>query len=387
MDRIIVPDVVVGNEFIVRRPQLRPAAAAPVAMQSVSVPVARPTLDSVEFGFEEVPIEPQSRWQHTLNHIYTYSVGVAAVLLLMIGTAAIQVVGNYQSAQIAIDNTDKKQGLTRILTQPKKGPNMAVLTTQSPERLAQIAGQPINLTLGTKQVPIGADTVKSWVKAVENKAQGVTYLHVSEASVAKSLQELAAANFKAPLDQVVVPQADGSSRVIAPGRNGSKVGDTAPIAKDIATNLFAAKGFQFNVPVEPVNFAVVTPANFEKMIEVNLSTKQMYAYQKGQLVNSWPISAGAPETPTPVGQYKIYAKLTSQDMRGLNADGTPYFQPKVKYVNYFLSGGYAIHGNYWRPQSWFGAINSSHGCVSLPDAQAKWVYDWAPIGTTVITHH
>lgn len=387
MDRIIVPDVVVGNEFIVPRPQLRPATAGPAVVRAVSIPAAPPTLDTVMFGFEEVPIQPQSRWHQAVNHIYTYSVGIAAVLLLLIGSAAIQVVGTYQSAQITLDNTEKKQGLTRILTQPQRGPNTAVLTTQSQERLAQITSQPINLSLGTKQVPIGAETVKSWVKAVENKAQGVTYLHVSEASIAKSLQEVAAANFKTPLDQVVVPQADGSNRVIAQGRNGSKVGDTAPIAKDIATNLFAAKGFQFNVPVEPVNFAVVTPANFDKMIEVNLSTKQMYAYQKGQLVNSWPISAGAPETPTPVGQYKIYAKLTQQDMRGFNHDGTPYFQPKVKYVNYFLSGGYAIHGNYWRPQSWFGAINSSHGCVSLPDSQAKWVYDWAPIGTTVITHH
>jgi lipoprotein-anchoring transpeptidase ErfK/SrfK len=74
-------------------------------------------------------------------------------------------------------------------------------------------------------------------------------------------------------------------------------------------------------------------------------------------------------------------------MKGFNADGTKYLQPHVHWINYFLPGGYAVHGNYWRPLSWFGNINSSHGCVSLPDDQAQWVYNWAPIGTTVITHY
>jgi len=97
------------------------------------------------------------------------------------------------------------------------------------------------------------------------------------------------------------------------------------------------------------------------------------------------ISAGAPETPTPLGQYKIYAKFTRQDMRGFNPNGTKYFQPNVQWINYFYAGN-AIHGNYWRPTSWFGNRNSSHGCVSLPNDEAKWVYDWTPIGTPIVTH-
>jgi lipoprotein-anchoring transpeptidase ErfK/SrfK len=28
----------------------------------------------------------------------------------------------------------------------------------------------------------------------------------------------------------------------------------------------------------------------------------------------------------------------------------------------------------------------SHGCVNLPTDAAKWVYNWAPMGTTVVTH-
>jgi lipoprotein-anchoring transpeptidase ErfK/SrfK len=97
------------------------------------------------------------------------------------------------------------------------------------------------------------------------------------------------------------------------------------------------------------------------------------------------VSAGAPETPTPQGHFKIFEKLQVQDMRGYNANGTKYFQPHVRWVGYF-SGSNAIHGNYWRPLSWFGNRNSSHGCVSVPDDQAKWVYNWAPVGTPVVVH-
>lgn len=72
-------------------------------------------------------------------------------------------------------------------------------------------------------------------------------------------------------------------------------------------------------------------------------------------------------------------------MSGYNVNGTKYFQPKVPYVNYF-DGADAIHGNYWRPPSWFGNINSSHGCVGLQVSDSEWIYNWAPIGTTVIVH-
>jgi lipoprotein-anchoring transpeptidase ErfK/SrfK len=97
------------------------------------------------------------------------------------------------------------------------------------------------------------------------------------------------------------------------------------------------------------------------------------------------ISAGAPATPTVLGKYAVYTKYKSQDMSGNNADGSRYFQPAVPYVNYFY-GGYAIHGNYWRPSSWFGNINSSHGCIGVNVADGAWIYDWASVGTPVIVH-
>lgn len=376
--------MVVGNEFTL--PQRKPRPIAPVVRPvAVHVPVpVMPALDTVELAFEKVPHRRKRILTYPVELFHRYSLGAFALLFLIVGASAITVAGSYKSAQITLA-TNSISAL-RIPAQPLRGPNMTIASSQTQESLGRIMNQPLGLTVGSNAAKISPETIKTWMKVVTDTKKGVSYIHVDEAAIGKSLTESAAPFVKTASDQVTVAYADGTSRVIVAGKNGTKLGDTLAARRQIAQSLLSAKGLQANIPLDSLVFASVTPAAFDKMIEIDVNAKQMWLYQKGQLVKQYPISAGAPETPTPLGQYKIFSKLAVQDMRGLNADGTKYFQPNVKWVNYYQAGGYAIHGNYWRPQSWFGVINSSHGCTSLPEAQAKEVYDWAPIGTTVIVH-
>jgi len=347
---------------------------------------AASALDGVVFEFEELPQTKLSAWKHLLELVHRHSVGVFALLLLIVGGSAIQVAGAYKAAQISLASTTVSSKV-HVPAQPLHGPNTVVLNSQLPQTLQHISSQPISLVIGPKTVPVNADTIKSWLQVVADQKKGVAYIHVNETAITKSLNEAAVPYIKAPVNQVSVTHPDGSQVSIAAGRNGTKLGDVGPAAKQIGAGLLGAKGMQPNLPVESLAFAVITPSSFDKLLEVNVNSKQMWAYEKGQLVRQFAISAGAPATPTPIGQFKIYSKPAVQDMKGLNPDGSKYLQPHVRWINYFLPGGYAIHGNYWRPLSAFGAVNTSHGCVSLPEDQAKWVYDWAPIGTTVITHY
>jgi lipoprotein-anchoring transpeptidase ErfK/SrfK len=248
-----------------------------------------------------------------------------------------------------------------------------------------LINQGITLKNGDKTTVIKPEVIQSWLSAVANK-DGKTYIHVNAGGINKAVIDAAGAFVIEPKNQINLTQPDGSSQMIAGGSNGTKLGDTTPISNHIASNVIAGKGMAFEVPVETRPFAIVSQTDFDKLITVNTASKQMYLYQKGQLMHQYAISAGAADTPTPLGQFKILSKLVRQDMRGDNADGSRYFQPNVKWINYFAGGGYAIHGNYWRPASVFGNANTSHGCVSLPDHLAKQVYDWAPHGTTVVIH-
>jgi lipoprotein-anchoring transpeptidase ErfK/SrfK len=60
--------------------------------------------------------------------------------------------------------------------------------------------------------------------------------------------------------------------------------------------------------------------------------------------------------------------------------GPGYDLPNVQWVMYFYRD-YSLHGAYWHNN--FGQP-MSHGCVNMRNEDAKWLYDWAPEGTSVM---
>ncbi|MEN8240737.1 MAG: L,D-transpeptidase [Chloroflexota bacterium] len=131
-------------------------------------------------------------------------------------------------------------------------------------------------------------------------------------------------------------------------------------------------------PRPPVGSSPGNIGSQEFWIEVDLSSQQMIAYRGDQVLNTFTISSGKWSTPTVVGNFQVYLKLTSQTMIGPG-----YVQPDVPYVLYFYED-YSIHGTYWHNN--FGTP-VSHGCVNLPTNNASWVFQYAKIGTWVIIHH
>lgn len=120
----------------------------------------------------------------------------------------------------------------------------------------------------------------------------------------------------------------------------------------------------------------------ERWIDVDLSQQGLTAYEGRTPVFRTRISSGLPQYPTVVGDFSIYVKYESADMSG-GAGDDEYFLPAVPYVMYF-HGNYGLHGTYWHNN--FGQP-MSHGCVNLPTDAAQWLFNWAPIGTRVVTHY
>ena len=139
-----------------------------------------------------------------------------------------------------------------------------------------------------------------------------------------------------------------------------------------------------SVPVTPVPSAEAQAqaAGSGKWIAVNVSNQTLVAYEGDWPVFSGRVSTGLPRTPTPIGTFRVFTKLVADDMRGGSyAVGDYYYLPRVPWVMYFAAGGYAIHGTYWHSN--FGNP-MSHGCVNLETDNARWLFDWAPMGTTVV---
>jgi len=377
----------VGNDFVLSQPVLQAATALPAPEQFVglmSIPVE--TVDHQELIPVSIARQHGSPFTRALDLAHRHSLVAFALLFLLVASSGLQVGSRYWNAHI--ENSVKPITSVKVAAPTISGLNVTVPHDQLEQKLNNIASQPADLAIADQTAAISPEIIKSWLQVTPSSDHSQDYIRVKGDVMTKSVMDLASQFVKAPVNQVSLNE-NGTPYTILAGQNGTKLTDPDGLKGQVtaaAKTLMDSGGLHFSAPTESLAFATVGPEAFDKLIDANVTTKHMYLFEKGQLYKSYAVSAGKPSTPTPLGQFKIFSKLAVQDMRGHNPDGSEYFQPHVRWINYFLPGGYAVHGNYWRPLSWFGNINSSHGCVSLPDDQAKEVYDWAPVGTTVITH-
>jgi hypothetical protein len=123
-----------------------------------------------------------------------------------------------------------------------------------------------------------------------------------------------------------------------------------------------------------------------KSIYISLSEQRLYALEGARIVYEFPTLTGKHGWPTPPGTFYVLEKAPAVDMRG-GLGVEEYYVPNVPWVLFFISRVYAIHGNYWKPESYFGndpTYTGSHGCVGLIPEHAKLLYDWAPVGTKIV---
>ncbi|HSX33151.1 MAG TPA: L,D-transpeptidase [Candidatus Saccharimonadales bacterium] len=253
--------------------------------------------------------------------------------------------------------------------------------TRLKPRLNAILNQKVHIALDGQTITPTSSDIASWLTLTSNDRDDNVDIGVDRPAIAAYIGALANPHEQAAQNQIV----DDSGHVIISGKNGVSVAGQDTTIAGLASALLSAKGASASLSIQTAPFATTVVSSQGKRIEVDVTAKRMYVYQDDVLLRTILVSAGAPATPTVTGTYHIYAKYVSQDMTGPNADGTTYFQPAVPWVNYFY-GGFAIHGNYWRPASWFGNVNSSHGCVGVTVDDGQWIYEWAPIGTPIYIH-
>jgi lipoprotein-anchoring transpeptidase ErfK/SrfK len=117
-------------------------------------------------------------------------------------------------------------------------------------------------------------------------------------------------------------------------------------------------------------------------IEVDLTEQVLYYVEDGQVVRTMPVSSG---------NGKSYRTQTGRRARGLTPVGTFRVQRRIRGVRVsylgvlhnplYFYGGYAIHGSSSVP-----GYPASHGCIRVTQADGRWLFDRAPVGTPVIVH-
>lgn len=127
-----------------------------------------------------------------------------------------------------------------------------------------------------------------------------------------------------------------------------------------------------------------------KLLLVSITSQHVWACDGTTTVKESAVTTGITTNPngvddnTPVGTWHILSKRTDVRIRGSDANGS--WDDHVDYWMPFIRNEYGFHDAAWQTFP-FGSdqyhTDGSHGCVHLPLDMMAWVYDWAPVGTTV----
>ena len=146
--------------------------------------------------------------------------------------------------------------------------------------------------------------------------------------------------------------------------------------------------------VQADSMAVSIPADVgqhEHWVDVNLSKQITVAMDGTSPVRAIYVTTGMAGFETPTGTYHVMNRVEDETMRS-NSIGIPIDSPDgydlehVMYTQYFTNQGHALHDNYWRPDSVFGAQATSHGCVGMELQDSKFLWDFLSYGARVVIH-
>jgi lipoprotein-anchoring transpeptidase ErfK/SrfK len=165
---------------------------------------------------------------------------------------------------------------------------------------------------------------------------------------------------------------------------------TFSIVGAIVNKTCGASWYRVKLPMRPNGVVgYVRPADVlvEKVttrIVVDVSDRELAFYRGRKLVLTTPVAVGSPSTPTPIGRFYVNQRILTT-----NADGP--FGPAALGVSAFSNvltgwtqgGPIGIHGT---SQPWSIGRAVSNGCIRVPNATLKRIFDATFGGSAVVIH-
>ncbi|WP_347563511.1 L,D-transpeptidase family protein [Hungatella hathewayi] len=238
-------------------------------------------------------------------------------------------------------------------------------------------GFTVTYHFGDRSEVLDGDTICGWL--TDDGEETVT---ISREAVAEYVQNLAETYNTAYCAKKFVTTG-GAVVTINRGHYGWMI-DKAAETEALMTLLEAGE----SVDREPIYAQTAAshdgPDYGDTYVEMNLTAQHLYYYKHGKLVVESDFVSGdeAKGFSTPAGAYELTYKQRNATLKGKNYN-TP--------VSYWLpfNGNIGMHDGYWRNE--FGGDiykkNGSHGCINLPPAIAKTIYENIEAGTPVLCYH
>ena len=244
------------------------------------------------------------------------------------------------------------------------------------ETMNKYVGAKITYKFGDKAETLNGNEIHNWLTV------NGTSVSVSESKAAEYVKNLASTCNTAYMPKTL-KTSYGKTVTITTGNYGWKIDQ----AKETAALVSLIKnGEQTSREPEYSQKAASHSGNDygNTYVEINLTAQHLYFYANGKLlVESDFVSGNAAKGwSTPAGAYSITYKQRNATLKGQGyATPVSYWMP--------FNGGIGLHDANWR-KTFGGTIyknGGSHGCVNLPPAVAKTIYENISAGDPVLCYH
>ena len=259
----------------------------------------------------------------------------------------------------------------------------AEITSENPELIAQAEEKNfytnviVTYHFGDKTEILNGDTIHTWLLEDEEGN-----LSLDEDKLAEYVGELAK-NYDTAYQPKTLKTAYGDTVTITGGNYGWRINRKAEAAA--LSEIIRSGKSQEREPVYSQTAASRGEKDYgNTYVEINLTAQHLYYYIDGELLVESDFVSGNESRGmgTPAGAFPLTYKQRNATLRG------PGYATPVTYWMPF-NGGIGMHDANWRG-SFGGRIyktNGSHGCINLPSAAARTIYDNISYGVPVLCYH
>ncbi|UNO44319.1 L,D-transpeptidase family protein [Streptomyces sp. MST-110588] len=114
---------------------------------------------------------------------------------------------------------------------------------------------------------------------------------------------------------------------------------------------------------------------------IDVTAHKLTMYEDGKAVGTISGSAGSPSAPTRGGIHTVRSKNAAETMDSATIGYGNQWMLDSKWVTHLTASGTFLHSAPWNKS--IGVVNNSHGCFGMTTSDAKRIYDFLLIGSTV----
>jgi len=183
----------------------------------------------------------------------------------------------------------------------------------------------------------------------------------------------------------------GGARLASFGRvNENGYPTTFSIVGAVVNGSCGAAWYRVQLPMRPngmigyVRPADVLVQKVTTRIVVDVSERKLSFYRGAKLVLETPVAVGSPATPTPIGRFYVSQRILTTNPAGPYGPAALGVSAFSNVLTGWAQGGpIGIHGT---NEPWSIGHAVSNGCIRVPNATLKRIFDATYGGTPVVIH-